>query len=111
MVTANDLQRISTESEATVEECFDGDFVGGIHGGRHGTADSKRLVPEMQAREAIMVGLARRLIGRFPPGPARAGREPFCSGYRIAYEIGVRISGRARVGRSWIDQCILQESE
>ena len=56
--TANDLRDL-TEAKAMVEECVDGDFVGRIHGGRHGTADSKRLVPEIEARKAIMVGFAK----------------------------------------------------
>ena len=56
--TANDLWDL-TEAKAMVEECVDGDFVGCIHGGRHGTADSKRLVSKIEARKAIMVGFAK----------------------------------------------------
>lgn len=56
--TANDL-RDFTEAEAMIEERIDGDFVRGIHGGRHGAADSKRFVPEIETRKAIMVGLAK----------------------------------------------------
>lgn len=56
--TANDL-RDFTEAKAMVKECLDGDFVRGIHRGRHGAADSKRLVPEIEARKAIMVGFAK----------------------------------------------------
>lgn len=56
--TANDL-RDFTEAEAMVEERLDGDFVRRIHRSRHSAADSKRLVPEIEARKAIMVGFAK----------------------------------------------------
>jgi len=56
--TANDL-RDFTEAKAMVEERLDGDFIRRIHRGRHGAAGSKRLVPEIEARKAIMVGFAK----------------------------------------------------
>lgn len=56
--TANDLMDF-TETEAMVEERIDGNFVRGIHCGWHSAADSKRLVPEIKARKAIMVGFAK----------------------------------------------------
>ena len=55
---ANDLMNF-TEVKAMVEECLDGNLVRGIHRGRHGAADSKRLIPEIEARKAIMVGFAK----------------------------------------------------
>lgn len=56
--TANDLGYF-TEAKAMVEERLDGDFVRRIHRSGHGAADSERLVPEVEARKAIMVGLAK----------------------------------------------------
>ena len=56
--TANDLRDL-TKAKAMVEECIDGDFVGRIHRGRHGPADPKRFVPEIEARKTIMVGFAK----------------------------------------------------
>lgn len=53
-----DNVRDFTETKAVVEERLDGNFVCRIHRRRHGAADSERLVPEIEARKAIMVGLA-----------------------------------------------------
>lgn len=62
--TTNNLRNF-TEAKAMVEERLDGDFVRCIHRGSHRAADSKRLVPEIEARKAIMVGFAKGQLSDF----------------------------------------------
>ena len=62
--TTNDL-RDFTKAKAMVEECLDGNLVRRIHRGRHGATDSKRFVPEVEARKAVMVGFTEGQLPDF----------------------------------------------
>lgn len=62
--TPNNLRNF-TEAKAMVEKRLDGDFVRGVHRGGHGPADAKRLVPEVEARKAMMVRFAKGQLPDF----------------------------------------------
>lgn len=54
--TADDLGDLH-EAKSVVEKRFDGDLIRGIHNGRHRASHSKRFVPKVETRKAVMVGL------------------------------------------------------